>query len=119
MLDKLKSYNELGPKNDQNRFKNGATWCQHGLQDGLLGIRAVKGRILDRGATAAPIHEAVSGSLLGSGCGPCWAYVGTFFRDDFFMPFGRRFGRQHGRKSNSKSSPKISDLEIDAKNNQK
>ena len=108
MLDRLKNYDELGPKIDQNRFKNYATWCQNGLQDGLLGIRAVKGRILDRGATAAPIHEAVLGGLLGTCWGSCWAYVGTFFRDDFLMPFGRRFGPQHGRKSKPKSSPRPS-----------
>ena len=108
MLDRLKNHDELGPKLDQNRFKNCATWCQNGLQDGLLSIRAVKGRILDRGATAAPIHEAVLGGLLGSCWGSCWAYVGTFFRDDFLMPFGRRFGPQHGRKSRPKSSPRPS-----------
>ena len=63
MLDRLKNYDELGPNIDQNRFKNGATWCQNGLQDGLLSIRAVKGRILDHGATTAPIHEAVRAQI--------------------------------------------------------
>ena len=107
-LDRLQNYDQLGPKTIQNRFKNRATWCQNGVQDGLLGIRAVKRRILDRDATATPIHEAVLGGLLGSCWGSCWAHVGIFFRDDFLMPFGRRFGPQHGRKSKPKSSPRPS-----------
>ena len=78
-LDKLENYDQLGPKMNQNRSKNGPTWCQDGVQDGLLGIRAVKRRILDRDATATPIHEAVLGGLLGSCWGSCWAHVGIFF----------------------------------------
>ena len=103
-IDRFENYDALGPNIYQNRFKNGATWCQNGVQDGLLGIRAVKRRILDRDATATPIHEA----LLGSCWGSCWAHVGIFFRDDFLMPFGRRFGPQRGRKSRPKSSPRPS-----------
>ena len=107
-LDKLENYDQLDPKINQNRSKNGPTWCQDGVQDGLLGIRAVRWRILDHGATTAPIHEAVLGGLLGSCWGSCWAHVGIFFRDEFLMPFGRRFGPQHGRKSRPKSSPRPS-----------
>ena len=55
MLDRLKTYDELGQKIYQNRFKNGATWCQNGLQDGLLSIRAVKRRSWTAAPTAAPI----------------------------------------------------------------
>ena len=106
-IDRLKKYDELGTQIDQNRFKNGETWCQNGFLDDLLGIRAVKRRILDRGATAAPVHEAVLGGLLGSCWGSCWAHVGIFFRDGFLMPFGRRFGPQHGRKSKPKSNPRL------------
>ena len=108
MLDRFKNYDELGPKIDQNRFKNGATWCQYGVQDGLLGIRAVKRRSWTATPTATPIHEAslggLLGRLLGSCWGSCWAFVGISFRDDFKRPFGRRFGPQHGRKSRPKSS---------------
>ena len=68
-----------GPQIDKHRFKNGARWCQNGVQDGLLGIRAVKGGILDHDATTTPIHEAVLGGLLGSCWGSCWAHVGMFF----------------------------------------
>ena len=107
-LERLQNYDQLGPKTIQNRFKNRATWCQNGVQGGLLGIRVVKGGILDRGATAAPIHEAVLGGLLGSCWDSCWAHVGIFARDDFLMPFGRRFGPQHGRKSKPKWSSRPS-----------
>ena len=69
---------QFGPTTVQNRFKNGPTWCQNGVQDGLLGIRAVKRRILDRDATATPIHEAVLEGLLGSCWGSCWAHVDFF-----------------------------------------
>ena len=108
MLDRLKNYDELGSKIDQNRFKNGATWCQNGVQDGLLGIGAVKRLSWTATPTTAPIHRAVLGGLLGSCWGSCWAYVGTFFRDDFLMPFGRGFGPQHGWKSRPTSSPRPS-----------
>ena len=127
-LDRLKNHDELGPKIDQNRFKNCVTWCQNGVQDGLLSIRAVKGGILDHDATTAPIHETVSGGLLGSCWGSCWAHVGIFFRDVFLIPFGRGFGPQHGRKSKPKSSPRPSPRrpnfglgiqEIGAKNDRK
>ena len=107
-LDRLQIYDQLGPIIDRHRFKNCATWCQHWVQDGLSGIKAVKRRILDRDATATPIHEAVLGGLLGSCWGSCWAHVGIFFRDDVLMPFGRRFGPQHGRKSKAKSTPRPS-----------
>ena len=78
-LDKLENNDQLGPKNNQNRSKNGPTWCQNGVQDGLLGIRAVKLRSWTAAPTAAPIHEADLGGLLGSCWGSCWAHVGIFF----------------------------------------
>ena len=107
-LDRFQNSGQHGPQINQNRFKNGATWCQNWLQDGLLSIRAVKGRSWTNTPTITPIHGADLGGLLGSCWGSCWAYVGTFFRDDFLMPFGRRFGPQHGRKSRPKSSPRPS-----------
>ena len=54
MLDRLKNYDELGPTIDQNRFKNGATWCQNGVQDGLFGTRAVKRRSWTDTPTVTP-----------------------------------------------------------------
>ena len=107
-FDRLQIYDQCAPKAIQNRFKNRATWCQNGVQDGLLGIKVVKRRSWTDTPTVTPIHGAVLGGLLGSCWGSCWAYVGTFFRDDFLMPFGRRFGPQHGRKSRPKSSPRPS-----------
>ena len=107
-LDKLENYDQLDPKINQNRSKNGPTWCQDGVQEGLLGIRAVRWPL---GRPLGPSWEAswaVLGSLLGSCWGSCWAHVGIFFRDEFLMPFGRRFGPQHGRKSKPKSSPRPS-----------
>ena len=102
-----------GPTTVQNRSTNGPKWCQDGVQDGLLGIRAVKRRSWTDTPTVTPIHVADFGGLLGSCWGSCWAYVGTFFRDDFLMPFGRRFGPQHGRKSRPKSSPRPSPRRVD------
>ena len=103
-LDRFQNSGQHGPEIERNRSKNDATWCQNGVQDGLLGIRAVK----LRSWTAAPIHEADLGGLLGSCWGSCWAHVGILFRDDCLIPFGRRFGPQHGRKSKPKSNPRPS-----------
>ena len=97
-----------GPTTVQNRSKNCPTWCQDGVQDGLLGIKVVKLRSWTATPTITPIHWAHFGGLLGSCWGSCWAHVGTFFRDDFLMAFGRRFGSPHGRKSRPKSSPRPS-----------
>ena len=107
-FDGLQTHDQLGQQIDKNRFKNGPKSCHKGVQDGLLGIRAVKRRSGTTTPTINPIHVADFGGLLGSCWGSCWAYVGTFFRDDFLMPFGRRFGPQHGRKSRPKSSPRPS-----------
>ena len=98
------TWSNNGPKS----IKIWSNMVPNRVQDGLLGIRAVKRRSWTDTPTVNPIHVADFGGLLGSCWGSCWAYVGTFFRDDFLMPFGRRFGPQHGRKSRPKSSPRPS-----------
>ena len=98
----------MAPSWEASWVKLALEWCQNGVQDGLLGIRAVKKRSWTDTPTVSPIHGAVLGGLLGSCWGSCWAHVGVFFRDDILMPFGRRFGPRDGRNPRPTSSPRHS-----------
>ena len=86
-LDKLENYDQLGPKINQNRSKNGPTWCQDGVQDGLLGIRAVKRRILDRDATATPPRRRFMRPSWEASWGHVGAHVGLILASFFVMVF--------------------------------